>query len=294
MRLHIKKQVFIFFILISLVLSTYSVFGNFISVPALEDNSPLWFTSGNYVEFSSTEKNMRVEFIDGKDYFGDRVSLKWICLDLNETLAKIELTLKLYSGSIVNEKFSVTVLVDISNRDVFSIDGSTYYGKTTLWLPTNVRDGEQVTFNYSNITMVSIIRKEGGNVKTPYGYQKVFVVKLRTENAVLIPYKGEKYNRTLSNFLEYDEDTGVLIGSSTFMGEGILYALGVLITPPLTVSDTNIDLGPELMAPLIVNTLFGIAPVVIFLVLFVVIYLHKRRQKHLRKRYIKAKQKRKT
>ena len=290
-----KKKLFYFFILIFLLLvitNNYSISKGLISVKAFRDDSPLWITQGTYMELSYySGENLRIGFIDGKDYVGDKVTLKWECLDLKNTLAKIELTLKLYSGDTVSKEFSITTLVNISNRDVFSLDGNKYYGKTAFWLPTNVRDGEQVSFGYSNITIVGTIRKGNTNIKTPYGYQKVFTAKLKTEKDTLVPYKGKEYNISLYNFLEYDEDTGVLIGTLTSMGEGILYALGVLITPPLRVNNTNIDLGPELITPLVVNTLIGIAPVIIFLVLFVVIYIHKKKQKRLKRRYAKIKQK---
>jgi len=73
--------------------------------------------------------------------------------------------------------------------------------------------------------------------------------------------------------------------------EGTLYVFGIFSLPPvLTIYDTNIDIGPGLIWPRILDFLLSTAPVIFFAFVFVFVYWQrKKKHKLIRTRRTKSK-----
>ncbi len=262
---------------------------------------PLWFREGVYVEF-------RGEFHDVDNYttllqflnlselrfkdlnFKERGVLfslfRWECLDFNGSMAELKILLRFFKGDDSFE-LSTCVFVDVDSRDVYSLDGE-FCGKTMLWLPTNLEVGDKVIFGYPECYVEGTVTNKGYNIKTPYGYQKCFEVDFDSNGPVNVTYKNETYRISgLWNWLDYDLDTGILIQTPHFMGEATLYALGGIrrIFSIMLIYETNVDLGPSLIWPQILNIMFFVLPpAVFFVVVFFAVYWRRRKRRRIVRR----------
>jgi len=84
---------------------------------------------------------------------------RWECLNLNNSVAEIKITVKIIGESKVFE-LSTRVFIDVESRDVYSTDGK-FCGKTMLWLPTNLEEGDHVVFGYLGCYVEGIVTEKG-------------------------------------------------------------------------------------------------------------------------------------
>jgi len=262
--------------------------------------TPLWFNEGTYVEFrNERDAYILLEFINGSVLtceslglgFGKRKTLfvfRWECLNLNDSTAELKIIVKVILVED-NKSFelSTCVFVDVDSRDVYSLDGE-FCGKTMLWLPTNLEVGDKVIFGYPECYVEGTVTNKGYNIKTPYGYQKCFEVDFDSNGPVNVTYKNETYRISgLWNWLDYDLDTGILIQTPHFMGEATLYALGGIrrIFSIMLIYETNVDLGPSLIWPQILDIMFFVLPpAVFFVVVFFAVYWRRRKRRRIVRR----------
>ena len=258
--------------------------------------TPLWLKSGTYVEFRS-ERNAftLIEFINNSELLYEDLGsglkgktlfiLRWECLSLNDSVAELEIAVKLVLVED-NRSFEMftRVFVDVNSRDVYSVNG-TPCGKTMLWLPTNLEVGDKVVFGYPECYVEGTVTDKEYYIETPsYGYQKCFEVKFDRQ-PVKILYKNETYTHTLWNLLNYDLDTGILIETPRLMGEGSLYALGIFqIASEMLIYDTNVDLGPGLIWPEMLDVLWAVPPILFFVFVFFVVYWRRRKRRRIARR----------
>lgn len=260
------------------------------------DTVPLWFRKGVYVEFRG--RYSEVYAINGSVLFcvpsaseGEEgmTLFRWECLKLNNSVAEIKITVKVIGRGRVFE-LSTRVFIDVENRDVYSTDGK-FCGKTMLWLPTSLEKGDHVIFGYPGCCVEGIVTEKGEHyIETLYGYQKVFSVDFDS-GLVNVTYRNKTYVHRLWNWLDYDLDTGVLLCMAGLRAEGTLYVFGIFSLPPvLTIYETNIDIGPGLIWPRILDFLLSTAPVIFFAFVFVFVYWQrKKKHKLIRTRRTKSK-----
>lgn len=246
----------------------------------------LWFKEGVYVELRGEGGD--VGFINGSFHRGGSDSftiLRWECVSFNGNVAEINVTVLVLSNSMRDFKTSICVFVNINSRDVYSASGE-FYGKTLLWLPTNLDEREVVVLGYPRCFLEGTVTSKGNYIKTPYGYQTHFEVKFDTENPVNITYENKTYAYRLWSWLNYDLDTGLLLQAANLCGEGTLYALGILrIFTVMLIHETNVDLGPGLIWPEILNLMwFVIPPAVFFTVVFFAVYWRRRKRRKIARR----------
>ena len=294
-----KTKLFIFYFLFSIFLFSYLTnlrCSSYLIVKA----TPLWFNEGTYVEFrNERDAYILLEFINGSVLtceslglgFGKRKTLfvfRWECLNLNDSTAELKIIVKVILVED-NKSFelSTCVFVDVDSRDVYSLDGE-FCGKTMLWLPTNLEVGDKVIFGYPECYVEGTVTNKGSFTETfSYGYQKCFKVRFDSGQPVRIPYKNETYAYRLWNVLSYDLDTGILIVAPRFLGEGTLYALGILqISSIMRIYDTNIDIGPSLIWPEVLDfAWFVLPPIGFFTVVFFAVYWRRRKRRKIAKRH---------
>jgi hypothetical protein len=228
----------------------------------------LWMKVGTYAEykFQSTGPiflNMTLFNINATATF------RWECVDLNETLAKLSLSIT-FAGEPQDIHFSTELYVNIITREVILRNG-TLIGKTRLWAPAFPEEKETVfLWDIPPDRVVGKVSNLRGTQGTPQGYQQVFMVE----------GNGTFMGRLTSFIMFYDLDTGV-------MTSGILWYEATLlpfeIAHPGTMgtinfTDTNIDLGPPELWPEIATFLMIIAPIAVFLVIFIFVYRHRKRK----------------
>mgnify|MGYP005634430955 CR=1 FL=1 len=273
------KNTYLFFLICILLFSSLM---NYCFLDLNVKAAPLWFRKGIYVEFRN-EKDALVfaEFINGSILTCEKLGLKaekrktlfiyrWECLDFSDNLAKLKITIEfILVEENISLNISTCVFVDVNSRDVYSVNG-TPCGKTTLWLSTKLKVGDTVLFGYPGCYVEGEVTDMGYALKTPYGYQKCFEVEFDTGGYVGVTYGNKTYNWVLWNWLDYDLDTGILLQTPNFMGEATLYVLGILQIPAIMlIYETNVDLGPSLIWPQILNiTFFVLPPAVFFTVVF--------------------------
>lgn len=167
-------------------------------------------------------------------------SLTWRCVSVNDTMAKLQVTLdsvgklKWINGSSedVSLQRTAEVYVDLYTRGVYN-DDWVFLGTTHLWLPANPIDGQEIT----------IWEEDSKTITTPVtvseqGKQYTF----RTGPQVTIK------NNPMLLGLTYDLDTGLGVnhkGEQIFYWDPIFAAVGIAYGDIGVVSETNIDLGPE-------------------------------------------------
>ena len=264
------------------------------------DTVPLWFKKGVYVEFrSEKDAYILLEFINGSIItcenlglgFGKRKTLfifRWECLNLNNSMAELKIIVEvILVGDNKSFQLSTRVFVDVNSRDVYSLDGE-LCGKTMLWLPTNLEVGDKVIFGYHECYVEGTVTDKGSFTETfSYGYQKCFEVRFDSGQPVRIPYKNETYAYRLWNVLSYDLDTGILIVAPRFLGEGTLYTLGILqISSIMRIYDTNIDIGPSLIWPEVLDFAWFVLPSIgFFTVVFFAVYWRRRKRRRIVRRH---------
>lgn len=277
-----RDIVIITFLFLVLVLHTCSIV--FVSSSTIK-GVPLWFKEGVYVEFFG--KGAEIDFINGsrKVVMNGNSFFRWECLTFNGSMAKLKVTVMLVLNDVRVFEYSVHIFVDVSSRDVFSEHGEPC-GKTMLWLPTNLDEGDTVTFGYPGCYINGTITDRGYNVKTPYGYQKCFEAEFKTEGSVNVTYRNKTYSLYgLWNWLDYDLDTGLLIQMAHSGGEGTLYPLGIFkIYSLMLIHETNIDIGPGLILPEIISFFWVAAPVLFFALFFLLVYYQRRKKRRLMKK----------
>lgn len=166
-------------------------------------------------------------------------SLTWQCVSVNDTMAKLQVTLDFVGTSAYynasSEEVSVQrtaeVYVDLYNRGVYNADG-VFLGTTHLWLPANPDNGQEITIWEENSETITSPATISAWTTTVQGEQDVF----RTDSHITI-----KKNPLILN-LYCDLDTG--LGLGLIFWDPIFAAVGIA-NGPETLSETNIDLGPE-------------------------------------------------
>jgi hypothetical protein len=227
--------------------------------------APIWMKLSAYAEYS---------FGEGFRFLSDKTSVKyeggtyrWECIELTGTVAKLNLTLSFNEGDSVTQ-FSAEALVDTLNRSAYSLDG-TLLGTTHLWLESNPDNGEEVVlWDLPPDKIVGKINTFAGFTETPQGKQESYLV---TGN-------GTINNNTALFSIYCNMNTGILTMGLPW-NEATLSALNTGLINMMTLTDTNIDLGPSsnefdfgaLLPPALI--------VVAFVFIFVTVY-RRRRKKH--------------
>ncbi len=201
-------------------------------------------------------------------------SLVWRCESVNATMAKLQVTLD-YIGYIkdwinnsseeVPVQRTAEVYVDLYTRGVYNADG-VFLGTTHLWLPANPDNGQEITIweeNSETITSPATISDSW--TTTVQGKQDIF----RTDSHITI-----KKNPLILN-LYCDLDTG--LGLGLIFWDPIFAAVGIA-NGPETLSETNINLGPERSA-INWNQILYYAIIPIAIILLVATLIIKRKKK---------------
>lgn len=232
---------------------------------------PIWMKEGAYVEYS---------FDEGLRYpYGNKTAVKyesgtyrWECIELTGTIAKLNLTLSYIEKDGVTQ-FSATVLVDAVNRSVYGLDG-TLFGNTQLWLESNPTNGQEVVlWDVPPDKIVTKVNAKPVISRTPQGKQEMYQI---TANGTI----GDKL-RVFNPCC--DMSTGLMV-FGLLWSEGTLRALNKGLMSGVTMSDTNIDLGPSTEAFDFGALLPIILIVVAFIAVFITIYW-KRHKKHKTKKH---------
>ncbi len=209
-------------------------------LPGTTDLGGLAFFNLSNPKFAGTNYTLPGQKIDA--YLDiNSSSLTWRCVSVNDTMAKLQVTLdsvgKLaWINSSSSEEVSLQrtaeVYVDLYTRGVYNVNGA-FLGTTHLWLPANPTNGQEI-----------IVWEEGSDTITTAvtvseeGKQYTF----RTGSSVTIK------NNPLMLGLTYDLDTGLGVsenGGQIFYWDPIFASVGIISGDIGLVSETNIDLGPE-------------------------------------------------
>jgi hypothetical protein len=201
-------------------------------------------------------------------------SLTWQCVSVNDTMAKLQVTLDFVGTSAYynasSEQVSVQrtaeVYVDLYTRGVYNVNG-TFLGTTHLWLPANPDNGQEITIWEENSeTITSPATISDSCTTTVQGEQDVF----RTDSYITI-----KKNPLMLN-LYCDLDTG--LGLGLIFWDPIFAAVGIA-NGPETLSETNINLGPERSAINWNQSLYyAIIPIAIILLVATLIIKRKKKK----------------
>ncbi len=282
-----------------LVLMLCLCVGIFVPVATARDAfAPSWLKEGAYVKYElslpgGTTDLGAVAFFNlsnpkfaGTNYVlsGQKVdavletnssSLVWRCESVNATMAKLQVTLDYVGTSAYynasSEEVSVQrtaeVYVDLYNRGVYNVNG-TFLGTTHLWLPANPNNGQEITIWEENSEIVTspVTTTSDSWTTTVQGNQDIF----STETYVTI-----KNNPYLILNLYCDLDTGLSLG--IIFWDPVFAAVGIA-NGPESVSETNINLGPERSA-INWNQIMYYSIIPIAIVLLVATLLIKRKKK---------------
>jgi hypothetical protein len=280
------------------------VSGIFIPVVTARDAfAPSWLKEGAYVKYEPSRSGASslgvVGFFDlsnpnftGTNYMlpGLQVdavletnssSLMWRCVSVNATMAKLQVTLDCVgklgfhkenldwinnSSERVSLQRTAEVYVDLYTRGVYNADGA-FLGTTHLWLPANPDNGQEIIIweeDSKTITTAVTVHEEGKQ----YTFQ--------TGRDVTIK------NNPLRLAASYDLDTGLGVGESYgglgFSWDPIFATVGISYGTVGTVSETNIDLGPE-HSEINWNQILQYSIIPIAIILLVVTLLIKRRRR---------------
>jgi hypothetical protein len=205
--------------------------------------APTWMKKGAYAEYNS---GTFLRFLNGSAFEPTNDTkngvFRWECLEVNDTTAKLAVSLNL------NEKdggihLSSEIYVNTINRNVYLSNG-TLLGTTRLWFPANPSQGQEVVFwNLPPENVTGIVST--GNLINPnepiyfntiQGAQKCFMV---DANGTI---GGQPY---FTPSIACDLDTGIVI-LTFFHFEPMLLALNIQeIMGSTELAATNIDLGPR-------------------------------------------------
>ena len=241
-------------------------------LPGTTDLGGLAFFNLSNSKFAGTNYTLPGQKIDA--YLDTNSSiLTWRCVSVNDTMAKLQVTLDFVGTSAyynassdeVSVQRTAEVYVDLYTRGVYNVNG-TFLGTTHLWLPANPNNGQEI-----------IVWEEGSEtITTPVtvseqGKQYTF----RTGSSVTIK------NNPLMLGLTYDLDTGLGVsenGGQIFYWDPIFASVGIVSGAVGMVSETNIDLGPE-HSEINWNQTLHYAIIPIAVVLLVATLLIKRKKK---------------
>jgi hypothetical protein len=264
--------------MLTLISSAFSMSASSSSIYA-----PVWLRPNIYAEFAFDEGSLMflnssrpsgidvLNFIDG--------SYRWECIELNETMSKLKLTLRFVeierngraSEQNATLEINTYVFVDIFSRAIY-LENGTSIGTTNLWLPANPSAEDEIVLWDLPPDRVAFKIDENSNfkVETPQGLQRGFS----------IHRMGQVGNRNKAFTVTCDFDTGVMVDG---LKEDItLSALGVrnLFQKGRSVFvATNIDLGPS-ETPLDNRLIFTIIAIPIaFLVIFLAVYKRLRKKR---------------
>jgi hypothetical protein len=268
-------------LLVLVILSFYVPFGfadSFVFAPK-------WLKKGVYAEYTFTGGLLRFPGVTGdidRIYFVDG-TFRWECVDLNETMATLNLTFSHTQTEMNGKPFveNKTVLlveevyVDKVSRALYLRNG-TLIGTTTFWLPANPSAGEEivlwdvppdkVSLTVSNLSQIQT------RVLTPQGGQPAFKIEKQGKiNGKPVFFRGS-----------YDFDTGI-VNQSGLEYEPFMSALGIIsfiIDGMMILSDTNIDLGPAINSFDFRTILTVIALAVSFVIIFVAVYRRRTKRRH--------------
>jgi len=194
---------------------------------------------------------------------------RWECIKLEGDLATINVSFIINAKNLLIN-WSTILYVNVTSKYT-SLPNGTLIGVTRLWLPSNPNIGNEillVDINQEEITG-EITENGTGQVATPQGGQKYFSI--FGEGVVL----GR--NATLMD--DYDLDTGVLI-EGWLEAEPTLLAMGVWGDLLMEIHDTNIDLGPREWWPEILRFIIFTAPLVFFVLVFILVYRQRNRRRN--------------
>ncbi|MCD6264116.1 hypothetical protein J7L60_06910 [Candidatus Bathyarchaeota archaeon] len=246
----------------------------------INDSIPAWFEEGVYAryKFSGVEE---VIFINKTYYRFQPVNVffKWEVVKFDGHRARLETSFifehetTLVSSSKGSLKLNLTtyVYVDVESRDLWV--NNNVVGKTCFWLSPYPEKGDKyILFGNPQRYLNGTVGDIGALVETPQGYQPVFDVDVAFEGVML--------------WFAYDLTTGLLIHGRQIGGiEAMFLALRISeVDRFFHLDDTNIDLGPPSLRPLIVKTLSIIAPG--FVLIIVISTLYKRRKRKLFSRFL--------
>lgn len=225
---------------------------------------PAWLEESIYAKYEFESSS--IHFINGTWIFSkSQTAFRWECISIKGNVAELNISV-MSKGEGQTIQLSTPVYVNMENRDVRLLDG-TFIGKTFLWLPANP------TYNKTVILTNNITAKVrvGGWMATCQGAQKSFWAENYTAGG------------------GYDLDTGILI-QSTLNREPTLLALGIMdLGGVLSVTATNIDLGPREWLPEIIMLVPFFLPIIAFLIIFILL-LRRRKQIKKRQTALRAKQ----
>ncbi|MEM2145834.1 MAG: hypothetical protein QW279_10765 [Candidatus Jordarchaeaceae archaeon] len=245
---------------------------------------PTWLNKGVYVEYTFGEGV--VELFNNTSRLGfDFVTFhgaifRWDCIDLNETLAKLKISLILTeaarNGETTEEnkttQLTTEVLINIMNRAVYLQNG-TLIGTTHLWLPANPTLGDSlILWDVPPYKVILKIAEQTAYApETPQGPQEVFKIEGSGETGGSV---------SLFTILS-DLDTGILVDGG-LDNEGTMRALNIRdfsYSGRMLFTDTNIDLGPK-GTSFDLTALFGFLAIpVAFIIIFIAIYRSSRKNR---------------
>jgi hypothetical protein len=245
--------------------------------------APTWLKKGAYAEYTSASGHMRI-FNNTRSSGSDSVDFvdcvfRWECVDLNETTAKLKLTLT-YTETERNGKptgkedkqLTTEVYVNVLSRAVYLQNG-TLIGTTHLWLPASLDPNTDIVMWDVPPDKITIKPTDTTSLgMTPQGKQNAFM---------LAAYgNGTISGMSVSFHGLWDLDTGVMISDYPRDTEPTYIALGIKrYMAILLFADTNIDLGPG-DNPLDLRTIITIIAVpVAFVTIFVAVYMRRRKKR---------------
>jgi len=221
---------------------------------------PAWLKVGTYVEYRTGLWGWSPRDAEGR--------FRWECINLSGHVATVNFTLVgfLKNGDIILEK-NVVGYIDVNTRDLIHPNG-TVIGKTAMWLPTQVKEGQKVVVygKAPNQSVAECFHSGGSAAHTCQGYQEGYAISARGQG----PY------RTVGGF---DMDTGLCqSGRNECLRYLDFCEVGIL----LELVDTNVDLGPRYLRTEILMFLFKTIPISAptMTIATIAIILYRKRQKH--------------
>ncbi|MDR2719290.1 MAG: hypothetical protein LBC03_00590 [Nitrososphaerota archaeon] len=292
---------------LSVFMMCLCILSMFIPVVAARDAfAPSWLKEGAYVKYepyietASNLGNMCFFDVTNSQFAGTNYmlsqpfelvlntvssNLMWQCVNVNSTMAKLQVTLDYIgespsyfddSGKLVVDLFEEMSIqrtgecyVDLYNRGVYNVDG-VFLGTTHLWLPANPSNGQEIIIweENSEAITVPVTFSDDSWTRTVQGPQDTF----SPNRSVTI-----KNQSHLLMFI-YDLDTGLCV-SGLLQWDPIFATIGIGFGLIGRVSETNIDLGPERSEITWIQILgYTIIPVTIILIVVTLIIKHKKKK----------------
>jgi hypothetical protein len=199
---------------------------------------------------------------------GALATYRWKCVELNETVAKLNISIA-FRDERRDIRLSTEVHVNTIDRNVIQSNGA-FLGKTRLWATPNPEKDEMlILWDGPPDKLVGRVIEVEGWSSTPQGAQRVFMVE----------GNGTILRRSAFLIMLYDFDTGAMIEGSLDR-EATLLALGIVDSGRsglMQFIDTNINLGPRELWPEILNLLVTATPIAALVSAFVLVVWFRRR-----------------